>query len=248
LTYLDIQARNPAVAIARLEGSVARHPDNASLLALLARTQHAAGNVAAAEQALRRAVTADPRFHAGYAMLADLYTRQGRVNEALTEFQGIASRDSSAIGARTMIGILLDAQGRRDEAVKAYEATVSAHANAAIAANNLAFIYAERGENLGMALQLATTAKQRLPDDPNVDDTLGWIYYKQGQPAQALPYLQAALKKQPNAPLVLYHLGMAYAGAGNTELARETLNRAVSLDPAVGGEQVRRTIEAMQTQ
>jgi hypothetical protein len=41
---------------------------------------------------------------------------------------------------------------------------------------------------------------------------------------------------------------MAYAGAGNTELARETLNRAVSLDPAVGGEQVRRTIEAMQTQ
>lgn len=245
LTFLDIQTKNAAVAVARLEAEVAKQPANAALLALLARAHRANGNEDGAEQALRRAVAADPRFNTGYAMLADLYTRQGRVDEALAEFQGIVARDSSAIGARTMIGILLDSKGRREEAVKAYEATVSAHADAAIAANNLAFIYAERGENLGMALQLATTAKQRLPEDPSVDDTLGWIYYKQGQPGRAVPYLQASLKNQPDAPDVLYHLGMAYAGAGDTARARETLTRALSLDPAVGGDEARRTLGAL---
>jgi tetratricopeptide (TPR) repeat protein len=179
-------------------------------------------------------------------MLAELYTRQGRVDEALTEFQGIASRDGAAIGARTMVGILLDAQGRRDEALKAYEATVdAANANAPVAANNLAFIYAERGQNLDVALQLATTAKQRLPEDPNVDDTLGWIYYKRGQPQQAIPYLQASLKKQPDASDVLYHLGMAYAGANDNARARQMLERALQLDPKVGGEEARRTLEAV---
>ena len=73
---------------------------------------------------------------------------------------------------------MFEAQGNRDEARKSYEATVNGPGNAPIAANNLAFIYAEQGTNLDVALQLATDAKQRLPNDPSVDDPLGWIYYK----------------------------------------------------------------------
>ena len=112
-----------------------------------------------------------------------------------------------------------------------------------MAANNLAFIYAERGQNLDVALQLATTAKQRMPEDSNVDDTLGWIYYKRGQPQQAIPYLQDSLKRRPDVAEVLYHLGMAYAGAGDKARARETLERALKLDPKVGGDEARRTLD-----
>lgn len=245
LTFLDLKAGNPTRAVSRLEAEVAKQPGNAALLTLLARTYNASGHPAEAEQKLRDAVTADPRFNAGYSMLAELYTRQGRVDEALAAFQNIASRDRTAIGARTMVAILLDTQGRRDDAVKAYEAMVHGDANAPVAANNLAFIYAERGQNLDVALQLASTAKQRLPEDPNVDDTLGWIYYKRGQPGQAIPYLQASLKKQPDSADVLYHLGMAFAGAGDNGRARETLARALQLDPKVGGEDARRTLDSV---
>lgn len=242
LMYLDLQAKNPAASVARLEAESAKQPTNAPLLALLARAQNAAGNQAGAEQALRRAVSVDPRFTAAYSMLAQLYTRQGRLDAALTEFQGIVSRDSSATGARTMVGMLLEAQGKRDDAVKAYEATLSANPNAPVAANNLAFIYAERGQNLDVALELATTAKQRMPEDSNVDDTLGWIYYKRGQPQQAIPYLQASLKRRPDVAEVLYHLGMAYAAAGNNSQARQSLEQALKLDPKVGGDEARRTL------
>ena len=83
-------------------------------------------------------------------------------------------------------GCCSKSQGKRDEARKSYEATVNGPENAPVAANNLAFIYAEQGTNLDVALQLATSAKQGLPDDPSVDDTLGWIYYKKDMPSLAV--------------------------------------------------------------
>ncbi len=86
-------------------------------------------------------------------MLAQLYLRQKRIDEARAEFEAMVQRDPSDVMARTMVGILLDQQGKRDEAKKAYEAAVSGTENAPVAANNLAFIYAEQGTNLDEALQ-----------------------------------------------------------------------------------------------
>jgi Tfp pilus assembly protein PilF len=44
---------------------------------------------------------------------------------------------------------------------------------------------------------------------------------------------------------VLYHLGMAYAATGDTARARETLERALKIDPKIGGEDARRTLETV---
>ena len=117
--------------------------------------------------------------------------------------------------------------------------------NAPVAANNLAFIYAEQGTNLDVALQLATSAKQRLPNDSNVDDTIGWIYYKKDIPSLAVGPLQDSLKKRPDAAEVLYHLGMTYAKLGDKVKARETLERAMKLDPKIGGEDARRALASV---
>ena len=120
-----------------------------------------------------------------------------------------------------MVGVLFEAQGRREDARKSYEATVSRPEAAPVAANNLAFIYAEQGTNLDVALQLATTAKQQLPDDPSVDDTLGWVYYKKDLPALAVKPLEESLKKLPDNAEVLYHLGLTYAKLGEKAKARD---------------------------
>ena len=243
LTYLDLVAKTPARAIARLEPEIAKQPASAPLLALLARAQSAAGDQAKAEQALRRAVSVDPRFTPGYTMLGQLYIQQRRIDEARAEFEGMVQRDPSAVGARTMVGMLLEAQGKRDDARKSYEATVNGTENAPVAANNLAFIYAEQGTNLDVALQLATSAKQRLPDDPSVDDTIGWVYYKKDLPSLAVRPLEDSLKKRlatADTAEVLYHLGLTYAKLGDKAKARETLGRALKLDPKVGGDEAQR--------
>ena len=245
LTYLDIAEKRPAQSVARLEAEVARRPSSAPLLTLLARAHGAAGNQAKEEEVLRQAVTVDPRFTTGYAMLAQLYIRQKRTDAARAEFEGMVERDPNAIGARTMIGMLWEAEGKRDEARKSYEATVKVNENAAVASNNLAFIYAEQGINLDVALQLATSAKRRLPEDPHVDDTIGWIYYKKDLPAMAVGPLEASLKRlrtPAEQAEVLYHLGLTYAKLGDRAKARDALESALKLNPQVGGAETRRVL------
>ena len=242
LTSLDLRAKAPSQAIARLESELVKRPDNAALLALAAEAYSAAGNKAKAEEALRRAVSVDPGFTAGYTGLAQLFMQQGRLEDARLEFERIVARDPSAVGPRTMIGALLEAQGKRDEARKSYEATVSRPESAPVAANNLAFIYAELGTNLDAALQLATSAKQGMPGDPSVDDTLGWIYYKKDLPSLAVRPLEDSLKKLPDNAEVMYHLGVTYAKLGEKAKAREILTRAIKLDPRVGDGEAQRVL------
>ena len=47
--------------------------------------------------------------------------------------------------------------------------------------------------------------------------------------------IQDSLRKRPDVPEVLYHLGMTYAKLGDKAKARETLERALKLEPKVGG-------------
>lgn len=134
-----------------------------------------------------------------------------------------------------MVGIILEAEGKRDEAKRWYEATVAEISNAPVAANNLAFIYAEEGTNLDVALQLASNAKQQLPDSAEVDDTLGWVYYKKDLPTMALPPLEEAFKRKPDNADIVYHLGLTYAKLGDKARAQELLERALKLNPSLPG-------------
>ena len=240
LSALDIQAKRVEVAVGRIDSELAKQPSQPELLAMAAQVYAAAGQGGRAEQALRRAVAADPRFSAGYAMLAQFYVRNNRLDEARAEFEGMVKRDPGAAGPRTMVGVILETQGKRAEARKWYEATVAATNDAPVAANNLAFIYAEEGTKLDEALQLATAAKQGLPANPDVDDTLGWVYYKKGLASLAVGPLQDSVKQRPNSAEVHYHLGMTYAKLGEEQEARETLERALKLNPQFPGNEIAR--------
>ena len=125
--------------------------------------------------------------------------------------------------------MILQAQGKEDEARRRYERLVEANPRAAVAANNLAWMYATRGEQLDRALQLAQAAKAELPDHPEVNDTLGFVYIKKQLPALAIPPLRLAVEKVPGNPLFHYHLGLAYSQTGDKAEARRELEQALKL-------------------
>ena len=85
-----------------------------------------------------------------------------------------------------------------------------------VAANNLAWMYAETGENLDMALQLAQAAARRLPNNPAIQDTLGWIYYKKGLATLAIAPFQKSIELDPKNPVFHYHLGLAHLKNGDS--------------------------------
>ena len=74
-----------------------------------------------------------------------------------------------------MVGILLESQGKRDEARRWYEATVAELPAAPIAANNLAFIYAEQGTNLDVALLYSPVFRYVAPRSSKAGTYLGSI-------------------------------------------------------------------------
>ncbi len=51
-----------------------------------------------------------------------------------------------------------------------------------------------------MALQLAQVAKEQLPEQPEVNDTLGWVYFKKDLFGQAASAFQQAIEKDPKNP------------------------------------------------
>ena len=231
LVSLDLAAKKYPAAIARVEAALKRRPGSAPMALLAARTYMAGGNPSRAESLLKTAVQSDPSNLPAYGMLGQIYMSQNRLEDALKEFEGLAARQTRPVGAQTMAGVLLESMGKPEEARKRYEAALSLDPTAAIAANNLAWMTAESGGNLDVALQLAQTAKRGMPNQPQVDDTLGWIYYKKGMTSLALPLLESAAKAFPKHAGYHYHLAMAYSKAGQLSKAEASLAEATRLNP-----------------
>ena len=227
----DLASGRPADAKAKLQARLAADPDNPALLNIAWRAYGAMGDTAKTDQeaALRKLIQVEPSNFQAYEALVSLLYSQARVDEALRQLEQVVERNPRDVGALTAIGVILDTKNRTAEAQKKYEAVIQIDPNAAVAANNLAWIYAEQNVNLEVALQLAEKAKSQLPEDPQVDDTLGWIYYKKRLDALAISSFELSVRRDPKNPVYQYHLGLAHAQAGDKAKAREHLQKAAAL-------------------
>ena len=235
LVSLDLSQKDSARAISRVETRLARTPKDPAALLLAATTYAASGDLKKSEQALRRTIELDGSNFQAYGMLGRLYLAQQRLDEALAEFDELSKRQPRAVQAHTVAGVILEAQRKPQEARKRYEQALAIDPEMPVAANNLAWMYAETGENLDVALQLAQSATRRLPDNPAIQDTLGWIYYKKGLATLAVPLLQKSVELDPQNPILHFHLGLAYLKAGDSPKARVALQRALALAPDFAG-------------
>jgi tetratricopeptide (TPR) repeat protein len=180
---------------------------------------------------LRHLVEVDPGSMAGFSMLGQVYLAQRRLDEARAEFDKRARADAKDASSRLIVGMILEMQNKIPEAKQKYDEVLAINPDSMVAANNLAYLYAETRENLERALTLAQTAVGRAPDDPNVRDTLGWVYYQRDLNDLAVRAFEESLAKNPNNPLVHYHLGLASAKQGNLVRARRSYQAALKLKP-----------------
>ena len=247
LVVIDFAEKKPAAAVARVEQQLSKTPDDARLHVLAARVFLTSGDKARGEQHLRPTIKKDPSNLQAYGMLAACTPprsgspRRGRASKT------IVAKRPNAVGAMTLIAMLYQVEGNKAEARKRYERIMQVDPRAAVAANNLAYIYAEEGGNLDVALQLAQTAKQRLPDNPQVNDTLGWVYARKGLGSLAQPLLEEAHRANDRNPRVAYHLGVVYPAAGEQQKAASMFNKSLALR-ASGPEadEVKKALEALQ--
>jgi tetratricopeptide (TPR) repeat protein len=245
LVRLDAAARQPARGVERATRLVQALPGAAEPHYIAGRAHFAANDFKQAETSLRQAVTIDPSYTPAYLLLAEVYVRQQKLGDAQQEFERIIQQRPNDVSAHTMVGILLEAQQRSAEAQRAYQRVLDIDTRAPVAANNLAYIYAEEGANLDVALNLAQTAKAARPDDPDVNDTLGWVYYKRDLPTLALAPLEQSVKTNPKHPLYQLHLGLVYSKLGETAKARAALAQAAASPNFYKAHEAKRALEEL---
>ncbi len=237
LVSLDLAARNFDRARSRVAARVQRTPSDSPVVLLAGKTYAAVGDAKSAEESMRKAIELDAGNLAAYEALGRLYVQARRLPEALQEFEVLAARQPSPVAALTMVGMLQEGLKKTVEARATYERALEIDRRAAVAANNLAWIYVAAGENLDVALQLARTAKAGLPRQSEVADTLGWIYHRKGLNTLAIRELKEAVDREPANPTYHYHLGVVYASNGNRDLAKRSLETALRLKPDFDGAQ-----------
>jgi Tfp pilus assembly protein PilF len=137
-------------------------------------------------------------------------------------------------------------QKKIGDAKSRYQRALAIDSRAAVAANNLAWLYADGSENLDIALQLAQAAMAQLPDNPDVNDTLGWVYYRKGMASLAVAPLEQSVRTNAGNPLYRFHLGLAYLAAGDKKRARTALEQALTLKPDFeGASEARKTLASL---
>jgi Flp pilus assembly protein TadD len=137
------------------------------------------------------------------------------------------------VAAWTVLGILHQKLSQFKLAEKDYQTALALDPNAAIAANNLAWLYCEQGGDMDKALELARRAREVLPKVATVSDTLAWVYYKRQLFDSAIPLLQEAVREQPKDAQFRFHLAASLLGAGKKVEAQEELGTALKLDASL---------------
>ena len=84
--------------------------------------------------------------------------------------------------------------------------------------NALGYSLADRGLRLTEARQLIEKAVSMAPDDAYIQDSLGWVEFRDGNIARALQILEAAFDKRPDAEIAA-HLGEVLWVSGDRDKA-----------------------------
>lgn len=94
---------------------------------------------------------------------------------------------------------------------------------------NFAYNLAMANKDLDLAESLAKRASETTPDQPQIMDVLGFIYFRKGNYAEALKLLQQAVELNPKDALIADHLGDAYALSGDINQALSWWKKAREL-------------------
>lgn len=201
----------------RMEQVAAAHPRSAVLMELAGLLYAERGWYSDALRSLQQAAAINPGSATAAIALARLLEEHGET-EASAEWAKKAGGQASAL----LSGYAAQQKNENENAVAHYETALRGGESTGVAANNLAWLYAQQGRNLDRALVLAEQARSLAPGNPAVLDTLGVVHLSRREYSQAVDALKAASALITRGPAdtrklsadIRRHLSEAYLRAG----------------------------------
>jgi len=232
LLDLDVDEKKFDVAQERVNALLVLHTNAPGAMMLAAKVALAKGDTNNATRLLKEVAQRTPEASGLYVLLAQLESSSGDNQSAIAQFKEAVQRNPDDVTSQLQLGMAYDAEGDYANARNQYETVVKLNPRVAIAWNNLAYLLAERLNELEPAAAAAGKARELQPSDPDTADTLGWIHFRKGEYPQALNFLREAAGRKPNVAEIVYHLARTEYVMGQEDAARASFQKVIALKGA----------------
>lgn len=241
LTLIERLAADGQLDAALTEAQLAakRHPDDPRLMALTGSLLLQQGRGAEAEAAWTALLAQNAAFLPALTPLVDHLVATGRADQAQAHLRAAVAAAPASAQLRGMLALRLEADGDSEGAIAAYRDILSQSANNPVAANNLISLLVWTRDDPDSLTEAARLAPQiaRMPE-PAVQDTLGWLAYRQGKFGDAVLALSQAARALPQDALVQYRYARALEASGRGREAAAQYQHFLTLRDAAPALQV----------
>lgn len=227
-------------AVAALRDLVQKNPSVPAYREQLASFETTAGaqivrtNPEAAKQLFEQAADNYKELLKINSKSADLWLRLAMIQRQLGQFDGaLSSFDEASKADPRNVNVLLNQAmlqeivGKKSEAANTYNKVLGIDPENPLALNNIAFMEAEKGTNLDQAMTFAQRAKKRVPNSPDISDTLGFVYLQKNLNSEALRIFKQVVLEDPKNPTYHFHLAKALLKGGDKQGAKEEAQKAL---------------------
>ncbi len=191
-----------------------------------------------ARKYFQSAIENNPNLIGAYFALGSIDSITGNLELAVDNYNKLLLQKPNDIPTRMLLALTLEQKKEYAEAISHYQKILEINPRFGPAANNIAFLLVEEIPNgdLNEAQRLAQVAKEELPKESSVADTLGWVYYKKGNHRAALTLLQEAYDlsreadpQNPVNPEITYHLAITHHALGDKKSAAKLIDEAIKV-------------------
>lgn len=231
LVAADLQDKQPDKALARIKGQIDKSPNNPALYADLAGLQLRMRDFTGAQASAQKSLQLNKDYEPAVETYSQAALALGNSDAALGAWQSWLGTHPNDARADTLAGAVEETKGDVNKAMDFYKKALQLDPQQPVAANNLAYLMVENGENSDVALGYAQTARRAMPQASNTADTLAWVYYHKGTYSLAKDLLEDAAKQDPGNASIHYHLGLTLSKLGDKTGATTELKKASDLAP-----------------
>ena len=225
-----LKEKNLEEAIERVNQQIEKSPNNSSYYIVLGKLHAIKKDYTAAEKNFEKAYELNPNSLQALHNLAQVEQLKGSTDEALATYEKMRQINPDNARIALLTAMALEQKGEHKRAVAIYEEVLAKEPDSPLAANNLAYYYAEyepTKENLEKAEKIVAPLLEKYKNDPAIMDTVAWVYYRKGDYKKALDAMAGIEDKIKDAPTISYHMGMIHLGLGDTDTAKKYLKSAV---------------------
>jgi tetratricopeptide (TPR) repeat protein len=162
--------------------------------------------------------------------LGDAWTRQGKLDEAVQQYDQALLFYPDFADAHNNLGSVLARQGNTDKAIQQFKQAIRLNPGYAVAYNNLGNALARQG-NFDEAIQQYRQAIRLNPNSAEAHNALGIALAREGNFDEAVQQHEQALQLNPDYAQAHNSLGNALARQGKLDEAIQQYRQALQLNP-----------------